>query len=138
MPSRDDLSIKMRMAPVLAVLGATACMPAEAAAIELSCTVEGAKNIGTSEQVCSAFRQKIDASMPARTKSVIAFSDTGRADAIDVDIRILKRGGIVAYVKQRKNGAVHSFPEIAIDVMDRPLSLPDVEVLAGEVAKLIS
>jgi hypothetical protein len=138
MPSRDDLIIKMRMAPVFAVLGAAACMPAEAAAVELSCTVDGAKKIGSSEQICSAFRQKIDAAMPVQTKSVIAFAESGRGDAIDVDIRILKRGGIVAYVKQRKNGDLHSFPEIAIDVMDRPLGWPDVEVLAGEVAKLVS
>ena len=38
---------------------------------------------------------------------------------------------------QRKRGAITIYPEQAVDVMDRPMRLQDIERLADEVAKLV-
>jgi hypothetical protein len=113
-----------------------ACAPAEAGAVELTCIVDGAQYVGSSGEICSAFKQKIDAALEVPTRQAKTFVVNGRSDAIAIDIRVLKRGGVVAKVKQRKNGSLQNFPEIAVDVMDRPLAMRDVETLANEVARL--
>jgi hypothetical protein len=137
MAGRDQLQIRMGAASAVAILSAVACVPAEAGAVELSCSVDGAQYVGSAADICSAFQNKIDAALTAPTKLVGVFVKHGHKDAIDVDVQILKRGGVVARVKQRKSGTVESYPEIAIDVMDRPLGLRDVEMLAIEVARLV-
>ncbi len=123
---------------IVAALAITSCMPAESKAVELSCALHGKQSIGSAEQICSVFQKKIDASLPGRTQLVKSFAAQNAVDAIDLDVRIANHGGIVAHVKKRKNGVVQNFPEIAIDVMDRPLAMRDIDMLASEIAKLVS
>jgi nitrous oxidase accessory protein NosD len=134
---RKGPQIILGAATAMAILS-TACTAATAGAVELSCTVDGAQYVGLPSDVCAAFQTEIDAALNITVKPVSAFSATGNGDAIDVSVRVLKRGGIVAQVNQRKNGTMHRFPEVAIDVMDRPLRLNDVETLAAEIAKQLS
>jgi TRAP-type C4-dicarboxylate transport system substrate-binding protein len=122
----------------MAILAATACVPASAGSVELSCSVDGAHHIGSPAEICAAFQNEIHAALNRPVKTVEVFPASGIGDAVDVDVRVLKRGGVVAQVKQRKKGTTENFPEIAVDVMDRPLAMRDVEMLAREVAKLFA
>jgi hypothetical protein len=137
MAGRKSLPKKTGAVLGTAALAMAACGPAHAGAVEFSCSVSGGKAIGSAKDICAAFQQKIDGTLNHATRPAGSFDAGGQGDAIAVDIQILQRGSVVANVKQRKSGAVRDLPEISVDVMDRPMGMRDVVMLAGEVARLL-
>lgn len=125
------------VASAIAVIGATACGPAQAGTTAFSCSVIGKQHIGSTEAICLPFRQKIDATLPQALTTADTFLTGSGQDTIKVEIRILKHGSMIVQVIQRKQGKLYIHPDQAIDVMDRPIRLKDVERLADEVAKLV-
>lgn len=85
--------------------------------------------------VCMTFKQHVDKALPKATKAVDAVSG---ADWIKVDVRFSKPATASALVTRKAGGAEQVHPEIAVDVMDKPLGQSEVEMLAKEVAKLVS
>ncbi len=136
MPGRAISHLRSAAAPLAAVAALGACASAEAGTIAFSCHVDGAKAIAPDTQICSAFLRKIGGVSPHLYEQINSFSATS-GDAIDIDIRVMKFGSIVARVKQRKNGMVQDIPETSVDVMDRPMNLGDIDILAAEVARIL-
>ena len=137
-------SIKPRatcgMRPMLmaSAIFVTGCSAATAKTVDLSCVVEGAQYLGTADSICAKFKPHIDTALSVKTRSVSNFSAHVSGEALGLKIRILKRGGLVAQVQRRANGKIRQYPEIALDVMDRPLTMRDIDVLAKEVVKAIA
>jgi hypothetical protein len=121
----------------LILLGASACQAQEATAMELSCSVEGAHKFASTKEICDTFKSQIEQSLGVSTTATEGF-ETGKSDGIAVAVRVLPHGGLVANIRYRKQGVVRTMPDIGIDVMDRPLSMRDVKMLALEVSRTVS
>jgi hypothetical protein len=105
------------------------------------CYVKGFQLLGasvTEASVCDAFKVRIDKMLPLKTQSVKSLSSSKDVDWIKVDVRLAKSGSATARVSRKNAAGQHMFPEIAVDVMDKPLGQKEVEMLAAEVAKQIS
>jgi hypothetical protein len=116
---------------------ATACQAAPAGKIELGCQVEGTTQAGSPGAICTAFLKQIEKAVKKPTQLQQQRVAAGNADRIDVRVRILKRGSLIAHVSELRAGKMRDFPEISVDVMDRPMSFRDIETLTTEVAKLV-
>jgi hypothetical protein len=121
----------------LLVAGATACHTEEAHAVDLSCTVEGKHDFASEEQICSSFKKRIDGLLGISTNKILELG-FGSTESIGVVVRVMSYGGLVANVRYRNNGAVRNLPDIGIDVMDKPLSMNDVDKLADLVSRQVA
>jgi hypothetical protein len=107
---------------------------------EFLCSVKGAELLSpamTDASVCSMFKNRIDQALanPARTLKTVSAASS--ADWIKLAIRFSKPGTASAALVRKNGGRETVHPEIAVDVMDKPLGQRDVKKLADEVAKLV-
>jgi hypothetical protein len=109
--------------------------------IELLCSVKGVEILGTGHSdssICSVFRDKIGKNLPHPLKIVQSFSQPASIDRIKVEIRFSKAGSASALAVRQTDGVDRAYPEIVVDVMDKSLGQNEVDMLAAEVAKMIS
>jgi hypothetical protein len=109
-----------------------------ARAVALVCTASGAQNLrpaATSTQVCAAFKRRFDAALGRDTHAAARAPASG--DVISVALNIPGPRGASAAVTTRAGGRSARWPEISIDVMDKPLGMSEIEQLAAEVARTI-
>lgn len=138
------VQILARAGTILLVTGSAACTAHNSGTrkdISFSCTVSGTKlaDSGLNEAaVCAQFRTKIEEALFHKTVVAQTHAATGVGHWIKVDIRYTKSGSIIATVREENGANGTSYPEIAVDVSDRPIGQQDVNLLATEVARAIA
>jgi hypothetical protein len=143
----DAKWLGQRAALACAALGmsaATHALPAAAGfeanrEIVLVCTVAGAGYVrpaASAAQICSAVKRRLDARLGRVTRATSALPATG--NAIRIEIRIPGNRSASAAVTTIARGKSTRWPEFAVDVMDRPLGMGEIEQLAGDIAQTIS
>ncbi len=135
----------------LAVLGstilmanATACTAHEPAAqnhVGFLCAVDSTKMLKpdmSSEAVCALFKSKIDDAL--KQKTVVVQDEAGALPAnwIKLEVRFSMPRTASATVVQSASGKETTHPEIAVDVMDKPMGPNDVGTLASTVAQYLA
>lgn len=141
---QDFVQKLARTGTILLVTGSAACTAHSSGRlkdISFSCTVSGAKlaDSGLNEAaVCKQFRTKIEEALFHKTLVAQTHAATGDGHWIKVDIRYTKSGSIIAAVREENGADGASYPEIAVDVSDRPIGQQDVNLLATEVARAIA
>lgn len=106
--------------------------------VALVCAVTGAQNLhpaATSALVCAAFKRRFDAALGRDTQPAIRVPAKG--DVVNVALNIPGPRSASATVTTRAGGRSARWPEISIDVMDKPLGMSEIEQLAAEVARTI-
>ena len=106
--------------------------------VALVCTATGAQNLHpatTSAQVCSAFKRQFDAALGRDT--LVATRAPASGDVVSVALHIPGPRGASAAVTTRAGGVSARWPEISVDVMDKPLEISEIGQLATQVARTI-
>lgn len=107
--------------------------------IVLVCTATGGAHVRpvmTATQLCAAFKLRLDAGLGRVTRTAAAMPATG--NAIRVELRVPSQRTASAIVTTVARGKSTRWPEITVDVMDRPLGTREIGQLAGEVARAIA
>jgi hypothetical protein len=105
------------------------------------CSVKGAELLipsMTNTAVCKMFKDRIDQALAHPTQAVKTVVSSSAAEWIKLNIRFSKPGTAAAVLVRRDGAREFSHPEIAVEVMDKPLGQNEVIKLAAEVAKLVS
>lgn len=129
---------------IICMTASTACSAETATTtseIGFSCSVVGNKLLSpsvTTSSVCATFKDRIDGALVKPTKTMKALSNAGAGDWIKLDVRFSQPGTATAIVVLNAGGRKIVHPEIAVDVMDRPLGQSEIEKLATEVVKLVA
>lgn len=108
---------------------------------QLLCSVNGSTVLSpsTSEAaVCDIFKKRIDQALAQPSRLVTTGSLASQERWLKLDIRLSKGRSAAAVLVQNEGGRVVAHPEIVVDVMDKPLGVNELELLATEVAKLIA
>jgi hypothetical protein len=103
-----------------------------------SCTVSDMKLSGAPADkaaLCAVFKSHVGSVLPG--SNIASAADDQHAD-IQVDVRYEKFGAIIASVKENRGAELIRYPEISVDVLDRPIVQDDVNMLAAGVAKAIA
>jgi hypothetical protein len=144
MPVNEDRGANVRIALALAFMtmsgACTAPINATSETAEFFCSVNGLgtmKPAVSAEAVCADFKNKIDTVRGKKSEAVNALSLTANRDWLKLEVTITKGRGAVAVLTRKTGAKQHIYPEVAIDVMDKPLGEQELERLATEVAKLI-
>jgi hypothetical protein len=122
----------------------TACSAQSGAAqaeVGFLCSVRGAELLIpslTDAAVCKMFKDRIDQTLTHPTQAVKTVVSSSAAEWIKLDIRFSKPGTAAAVLVRKEGGREVAHPEIAVDVMDKPMGQNEVKKLAAEVAKLVS
>lgn len=106
--------------------------------VALVCTATGAQNLhpaATSAQVCAAFKRRFDARLGRATR--LTARAPAKGDVVSVALHIPGPHSAGATVTARAGGVSTRWPEISVDVMDKPLEMREIEQLAAEVARTI-
>ena len=114
----------------LALFGLTACVTNSDSA---TCTVSGAKYISadtTADELCRTFEKRLEQALATEGHSA-------KAEKLSIAIEISQRGSMEARITAHGDGASAEYPEVGVDVMDRALSLQDLDQLADAVARLL-
>lgn len=134
----------LRAASVLGVAHlAMACSISTSAAlqpIEVQCSVDGAElvsAIGSPAGICAMFLTEMNKVLERETKLVNVASRSA-SERLMLDIRFTKPASASAIVTRNVDGKKQVYPEIAVDVMDKPLGQNEIKKLASEVAKLVA
>ncbi|MBK8375068.1 MAG: hypothetical protein IPN50_08070 [Sphingomonadales bacterium] len=109
--------------------------------VEFQCAVMGSallKPAMSDESVCAMFKAGIDDVVAHSTKAVKTVSNASDRDWIKIDIRIVGDRGASVTLAQKRGGEHVEFPEIAVDVMDKMMGKQELEMLAAQVAQLLS
>lgn len=108
-------------------LAAGACShgePARAAGIECRSIAAAQAMTGASEsEACALVRDRVATALGA-----------ARHGAVTILLDLSRRGSAIARVSETRGGVVHAYPEIAVDVMDRPLGRGDLIRLGDAIA----
>jgi hypothetical protein len=130
--------------PVLAMSVSTGCS-ANIGAVKgetaFYCQVSGAEQLTpamTEAAICDLVQTSLAGVIANPMTPVKSLPAATSGDWVKVDIRLSKKRSASALVSQRVGAHEETYPEIAVDVMDKALSKRELEILAGEVAKLIS
>jgi hypothetical protein len=133
-----------RCCAIVLIAGSTACSAHSnntQRETGFSCTVSGAKFADPTMDnaaVCQLVQSKIDAALTRRTVRIEPQVAAKSAQSISVDIRYTKLGSIIATIDEKSGGVSARYPEIAVDVSDKPIGRRDVNILAAEVARVIA
>ena len=125
-------SLRMAGLPLALLLAHGGCAARDATP---ACTVEGSSLLpGAPDeaQVCEDFMRMVEA---ARAQSRSADDSDAYTVALVIDPRGSLRAQLVA---PQPDGTTKNYPEIAIDVMDRPLARDDLGRLAKAVAAFLA
>jgi hypothetical protein len=105
------------------------------------CVASGAEQLKPAMDeaaICSLFQQSVDKMLARPVTPVKSLSAGASGDWIKIDIRLTNKRSVSAIVSQKNGASEVTHPEVAVDVMDKALSKRELEILAGEVAKLVS
>lgn len=111
----------------LMALAAGACShgaPARAEGIECRSIAAARAMTGVSEsEACALVRDRVATALGA-----------ARHGAVTIALDLSRSGSAIARVSETRGGVVHAYPEIAVDVMDRPLGRGDLIRLGDAIA----
>jgi hypothetical protein len=119
---------------LLMVLAAGACShagPVRAATVECR-SVANAQTISgiSADQACALIRE--------RAQAALAAGGRGQNISMTIELDLARPGSAIARVRESRAGVSHAYPEIAVDVMDRPLRRQDLVRLADAVVGAVS
>jgi hypothetical protein len=141
----EDRGANVRIALAFAFMtmsgACTAPINATSETPEFFCSVNGLgamKPPISAEAICADFKSKIDAARGTKSEAVNALSLAANRDWLKLDIVIIKGRGAAAVLTRKTGAKQHVYPEVAIDVMDKPLGEQELERLAIELAKLVA
>lgn len=83
----------------------------------------------TGTQACDLVRGRVETALAAAP----AARDTG----VNIDLDLSRPGSAIARVHHSRSGTSHSYPDVAVDVMDRDLARDDLVRLADAVTQSI-
>ena len=83
----------------------------------------------TGEQACDLVRERIE--------TALAATPVARDTIVNIDLDLSRAGSAIARVRHNRAGTAHSYPDIAVDVMDRDLARDDLVRLADAVTQSI-
>ena len=95
-----------------------------------SCSVEGAKHFSPTaaeSEICDAFQRDFYAAM----------DDEGASGIFSIALTVSPERSISAQITQDGAASGRTFPQVAVDVMDRNLDYRDLTQLAGAAAKVV-
>ncbi len=136
--------LRMLCMPVVALSVASGCSANIGAAkreTAFYCQVSGAEQLKpamTESAICDLFQNNLAKVAGGAMTPMKSLTASTSGDWVKVDIRLSKGRSATAVVSQRTGASEQTYPEIAVDVMDKALSKSELEILAGEVAKLVS
>jgi hypothetical protein len=105
------------------------------------CVASGAEQLAPAideAAICSLFQQSIDAALVRPVTAVKVISAATPGDWIKVEVRLTNKRNVSAIVMQKNGVSEVTHPEVAVDVMDKALSRRELDILAREVARLVS
>lgn len=118
---------------MMAAAAAGACSHAAASgavAVECHAGATGIRAAGlTGEQACALVRERVEAALGA--------ASAARDASVNIDLDLSRAGSAIARVRHSRGGNAHSYPDIAVDVMDRDLQQADLVRLADAVTQSI-
>lgn len=129
---------------VVLLTGSAACTAHSGAmqnSIAFSCAISGVKFADATldnATVCALFKAKVEAALDRKTTAEHNLSVKDGGDAINLDIRYTKLGSVIATIVEKSGSINTHYPEISVDVSDRPIGQQDVNLLATEVARVIA
>ncbi len=119
---------------LLMVLAAGACShagPVRAATVECHAAANAKAITGTSaDEACALIRE--------RAQAALAAGGRGQNINVTIELDLARPGSAIARVRESRAGGSHSYPEIAVDVMDRSLRREDLVRLADAIAGAVS
>jgi len=119
---------------LLMVLAAGACSHAgsvRAATVECRSAPNAQTIAGISaDEACALIRE--------RAQATLAASGRGQTISLTIELDLARPGSAIARVLESRAGVSHAYPEIAVDVMDRPLRREDLARLADAIAGAVS
>lgn len=83
----------------------------------------------TGEQACALVRERVETALGA--------DPVARNASVSIDLDLARAGSVIARVRHSRAGGAHSYPDIAVDVMDRDLARDDLVRLADAVTQSI-
>jgi hypothetical protein len=109
--------------------------------VELVCTVSGpAKHRGglSAEAVCERFSQRIREALGRPVEQAGQVPGGERARWIRLEVRLLPRARAEAAITSRLRDKATSHPLLAVQVMDKPMDLGDIDRLARLAGKTLA
>lgn len=83
----------------------------------------------TGEEACDLVRERVE--------TALAAAPAARDTSVNIDLDLSRAGSAIARVRHNHVGSAHSYPDIAVDVMDRDLARDDLVRLADAVTQSI-
>jgi hypothetical protein len=105
------------------------------------CSVQGAELLTpaqTAAVVCNTLLKSLNSKFAKPLKAVRSLPSANTASWVKVDLKISKRGSVVAHTTQKRLGKQHEFPEIEVNVMDKAIGDREIRMISTEVAKLLA
>lgn len=140
LPKRKGTALRIGAILVMASSSACSTQGVASTSVELLCTVEDAEKTAKTnspENVCDEIKREIDTALSRQTKAVKSVTPASLVDWIKVDVRFAQGRTVTATVAQRIGRREIIHPEIAVDVMDKPLGMKEIKLLAAEVARAV-
>lgn len=117
--------------------------PATAAPVRMACTVTGAKLMVpemSPDAACARLRAAVGAAgsiaIQAIAKAPVA--NTDRSGWFSVDLYLTKPGVMTARIVDARSGRIVTHPDVSIAVMDRPLTVQTLDMMAREIANRLA
>ena len=107
--------------------------------LDYACTVKGEKltqPVMSADVVCARFMGPL--SKAARRPLRVVHGAPAGADWIKIDVRFAKPGIAAATLSRARGGRIVTHPEIAVATSDRPLDTQSIDMLAREVARIVT
>lgn len=118
---------------MIAAAAATACSHAATpgvVGVECHAGATATRAAGlTGEQACALVRERVEAALVAAPEA--------RDASVTIDLDLSRAGSAIARVRHSRAGNAHSYPDIAVDVMDRDLQQADLVRVADAVTQSI-
>lgn len=144
-PKADRRTFFARFSLFAALMAlSTACsgpISAEQSPVELQCSVSGIESLKsqmTEKSVCDLFKSRLDQTLVEPLQSVQSVSSAAGHDWIKISVAIVDKRSATATLARKQGSGIHEYPEVAVDVMDKPIGQQELEMLAAQVAQLLS
>jgi hypothetical protein len=109
--------------------------------VALACTLSGhpKHRAGLSEEtVCERFALRIREALGVPVKLVGSLPGGERARWVRLEVKLLPRGRVEAALTSRLRGKATNHPALAVQVMDKPLGLSEIDRLARLAGKTLA
>ncbi len=122
--------VHLTLLPVLALSLQTSCVAREA---QSACSIDGLQYLPSTisrNEACDRFRARVAAVLEEEGYDA-------EMDAMTMAIELNKNGSAQARIAVAGTGQNGAYPVVALDVMDRPLALRDLDRLADATARML-